>query len=35
MIQPYNLQEKHFVAIDDVVFGYENNEFKLLRCQNN
>lgn len=35
MHQPYNLQEKHLVAIDDVVFGYENNELKLLLFQRN
>ncbi len=33
MIQAYTLQEKHLVAIDDVVFGYENNELKVLLFQ--
>jgi len=33
MIQAYTLQEKHLVAIDDVVFGYENNKLKVLLFQ--
>jgi ADP-ribose pyrophosphatase YjhB (NUDIX family) len=30
MRTPYELQERHLVSIDNVVFGYENGELKLL-----
>lgn len=30
MFQPYSFQEKYLFSIDDVVFGYENEELKLL-----
>ncbi len=35
MQQPYHLKAKHLVAIDDTVFGYENNELKLLLFKRN
>ncbi len=30
MIEQYNLQEKQLVAIDNVIFGYEDKQLKLL-----
>lgn len=30
MLQSYNSQEKHLVAIDNVIFGYEGKQLKLL-----
>jgi 8-oxo-dGTP diphosphatase len=35
MLGPYSLQEKHLVAIDDVIFGYENKQLKLLLFKRN
>lgn len=30
MIESYDIQEKHLVAIDDAIFGYEGKKLKLL-----
>ena len=35
MLQSYNFQEKHWVAIDNVVFGYEQEQLKLLLFRRN
>jgi len=35
MIEQYNLQEKHLVAIDNVIFGYEDKRLKLLLFKRN
>jgi ADP-ribose pyrophosphatase YjhB (NUDIX family) len=35
MLLPYNLQEKQLVAIDNVIFGYHEDQLKLLLFKRN
>lgn len=35
MLASYSLQEKHLVAIDNIVFGYEGGQLKLLLFKRN
>ncbi len=35
MLQPYNIQKKHLVAVDNVIFGYEEKQLKLLLFKRN
>lgn len=35
MLQPYNIQPKHLIAADNVIFGYHEGQLKLLLFQRN
>ncbi|HAN00346.1 MAG TPA: DNA mismatch repair protein MutT [Marinilabiliales bacterium] len=35
MLQPYHLQEKHLVSVDNVIFGYHEGQLKLLLFKRN
>lgn len=35
MLQPYDIQEKHLVSVDNVIFGYQNEQLKLLLFERN
>lgn len=35
MLKPYEFQEKHLVSIDNVVFGYDEGQLKLLLFERN